>query len=42
MIDKPDYEEQQCHYCKEWYPKSVNLRYDESECLKNQTVEDAV
>lgn len=36
MEEKPDYEEQQCHYCKEWYPKPVSLHHAEDECLTNQ------
>jgi hypothetical protein len=36
---KPDYEEQQCHYCKYWYPHPVAYYHDEAECLANQKVE---
>jgi len=38
---KPDYEEAQCHYCKEWYPAPVNLHHAEDECLANQKKEEA-
>lgn len=33
---KPDHEEQQHHYCKQWYPAPVNLHHAEDECLANQ------
>lgn len=32
----PDYEEQQCHYCKHWYPAPVGYYHAEDECLANQ------
>jgi hypothetical protein len=33
---KLDYEEAQCHYCKEWYPAPIHLHHAEDECLANQ------
>lgn len=36
MEQTPDYEEQQCHYCKHWFPSPVSLHHDEKECLDNQ------
>lgn len=36
---KPDYEEQQCHYCKEWFPAPVAYYHTEQECLENQAKE---
>lgn len=36
---KPDYEEQQCFYCKEWYPAPVAYYHTEAECLENQSQE---
>jgi len=33
---KPDHEEQQCHYCKQWYPTPVGHYHSEEECLANQ------
>jgi len=36
MDTKPDHEEQQCHYCKQWYPAPVSLHHAEDECLQNQ------
>lgn len=38
---KPDYEEQQCFYCKHWYPAPVNLHHAEDECLANQAEGDS-
>jgi hypothetical protein len=37
---KPDYQEQQCHYCKHWYPTPVSLHHTEDECLANQAAEE--
>lgn len=36
MENKPNYEEQQCYYCKQWYPAPVSLYHAEDECLENQ------
>lgn len=27
--------QEQCFYCKEWYPKPVSLHHSEEECLEN-------
>lgn len=35
ITTKPDYEEQQCFYCKEWYPAPVSLYHTEAECVEN-------
>lgn len=40
-MNKPDYDEQQCHYCKQWYPAPVSLHHAEDEYLANQVAEDA-
>lgn len=40
MPDKPDYEEQQCHYCKHWYPMPVGHYHSEEECLANQAAKE--
>lgn len=33
---KPDYEEQQCSFCEEWYPTPVAYYHTEQECTENQ------
>jgi hypothetical protein len=33
---KPDYDEQQCYYCKQWFPAPVSLHHAEDVCLANQ------
>lgn len=38
-MEQPDYEEQQCSYCKEWYPNPVAYYHTEAECLENQSQE---
>lgn len=35
MESKLDHEEQQCHYCKQWYPYPVAYYHTEAECLEN-------
>jgi hypothetical protein len=39
-MTKPDYEEAQCHYCKQWHPAPVHLHHAEDECLENQKESD--
>lgn len=36
IADKPDYTEQQCFYCGQWFPLPVCLHHDEAECSANQ------
>lgn len=35
-MTQPDYAEQQCHYCKYWYPAPVGHYHSEIECVENQ------